>query len=105
LTNLLHGCNIYGMKRYKGRAELASRVVRISLADYTLLMELSRRNNISVAEALHLALEHRESEISIPPQQIPIASLRVSPRMSFVIDGATPRSSAFVIKPRGGTIQ
>jgi len=40
-------------------SEQNSRTVRISIGDYTLLTELSRRAGVTMAEALHLVIEHQ----------------------------------------------
>lgn len=49
-------------QRYKTRAELESKVIRVSLGQYALLAEISRRAGVTMAEALQLVIEHRAQE-------------------------------------------
>jgi hypothetical protein len=65
------------IKKYP--SELNTRTVRISSGDYAMLVEIGRRANISIADALHLVLKNQtldEHSISarIPPAQIPMIS-------------------------------
>jgi len=50
------------MARRKYPSELNTRHVRVSLGDYALLTEVSRRAGVTMAEALHLLLERQERE-------------------------------------------
>ena len=91
-------------QRYKTKAELESKVIRVSLADYFLLAEISRRVGISMAEALHLALQRKEQVITVSPAQIPMPVFRVAPAANVIaVDGN--RQVTFRIKPKGGIIQ
>ena len=89
-------------QRYKTTAELQSRVVRISLGDYALLVEISRRAGVTMAEALHLAIEQRYPETKISPAQIPMPAFRVRAYSTMAVNGSKP--VAFSIKPKGGVI-
>lgn len=57
------------MTRRKYPSELNTRHVRVNLGDYVLLKEISRRAGVTMAEALHLAVEQKEHETRISPAQ------------------------------------
>jgi len=65
-------------KRYKTRAELESKVIRISLGQYALLKEICRRASVTMTEALDLALKRLEPEPKPEPAQIPMISMPVT---------------------------
>lgn len=98
--------------RQKCPAELNSRTIRIGLGDYALLREISLRAGVTMAEALHLALERQEVVTRVSPAQIPMPALRVTgmptirvaPVTITAVNGAGAKHSAFVIKPKGGVI-
>lgn len=93
------------MKR-KYPSELNTRHVRVSLGDYALLVEVSRKVGVTMAEALHLVIEHREHqerEIRVPSAQIPLAVYEVRAQSAIVVNG-TRQGSAFIVKPKGGVI-
>ena len=52
--------------RKKYNAELNSRVIRVSLEDYLLLVEMSRRDGISLAQSLHQMLKRQEPVAHLP---------------------------------------
>lgn len=88
-------------------SELNSKTIRIGIGDYLLLRELSQRAGITMAEALHLALERQEAVTRMSPAQIPIPAfrvtgvptLRVAPVTTIAINGS--KVAAFKIKPKG----
>lgn len=81
------------MSKRKYPSELSTRTVRVRLADWQLLLEISRRAGVNVAEALHKLIT-RQDETDKPAvkrqDQIPVIAARSRP--------------AIVIKPRGGKI-
>jgi hypothetical protein len=79
------------MARRKYPSELNTRHVRVSLGDYALLKEISRRQSVTMAEALHLALERQEQVTRVSPAQIPMPVFQV-----------TSPQPTIVVKPRGG---
>jgi len=106
----------------KGRSpsEKKSRTLRVSIGDYLLLAELSRKLDITMAKALHLAItKQATSELAVTPRtQIPMAlnaAYQVIPELAATISpelaiAVTPKSkiatngskgAAFRIKPRG----
>lgn len=48
------------MQKAQGSCLNFKRVVRINLNDYLILKEVAERMSITIAEALHLALEKKE---------------------------------------------
>lgn len=97
-------------QRYKTKAELESKVIRVSLADYFLLAEISKGSGVTMAEALHLALEHQEAVTRVSSAQIPMPVFRVAPVAAFrvapsvtsiAVNGAGIEHSVFRIKPKG----
>ena len=93
-------------------SELNTKTVRIGIGDYALLTEISRRAGVTMAEALHLALERQEAVTRMSPAQIPMPvfrvasqpTFRVTPVTSIAVNGAGVAHSAFKIKPKGGVI-
>ena len=93
-------------------SELNTRTIRIGIGDYALLTEISRRAGVTMAEALHLALERQEQVTRVSPAQIPMPAirvtgmpvLRVAPVTVTAVNGAGVAHSAFKIKPKGGVI-
>jgi len=93
-------------------SELNTRTIRIGIGDYALLMEISRRADVTMAEALHLALARQEAVTRMSPAQIPlpvfrvapVASFRVAPVTSIAVNGAGVQHSALKIKPKGVVI-
>lgn len=85
-------------------SEQNTRVVRINIGDYILLMDISRKAGVSVAEALHLALERQEAVTKVSPAQIPMPAFRVAPVTSIAVNGAGAKHSAFKVKPKGGVL-
>lgn len=105
LTSRYQGFIIRGkMAKRKYPSELNTRQIRVSLGDYALLAEISRRAGVTFAEALHLALERQEAVTRVSPAQIPMAAFRVMPgRVITAVNGS--KQAAFKIKPRGGVIR
>jgi len=99
--------------RRKSPSELNTRHVRVGLGDYALLKEISLRIGVTMAEALHLALERQEAVLRVSPAQIPMSmvgvtampSMRVTPKVTTAVNGVGVKHSAFKIKPRGGVIR
>ena len=93
-------------------SEQNTRVIRINLGDYALLTEISRRARVTMAEALHLALERQEQVTKVAGAQIPMPAFRVAampvfrvtPQVTTAVNGAGVQHSAFKIKPKGGVI-
>ncbi len=42
--------------------DLAHKVMRVRASDYAFLLEVSRRDGVPMAEALHQVLQHKEQE-------------------------------------------
>ena len=51
--------------RRKCPSELNSRTIRIGIGDYALLMELSRRANVTVGEALHQVIGQQPMDVIV----------------------------------------
>lgn len=66
--------------KQKCPAELNSRVIRISVGDYALLTDISRRAGVTIAEALPMALHNLETRPEAPgsPLQIPLLPVAVT---------------------------
>jgi len=63
-------------QRYKTKAELNSKTIRVSLGQYALLTEIALKAGVSISEALDMALERQGEvtrEIHIPLQHIAVA--------------------------------
>jgi len=67
------------MARQKYPSELNNHQVRVSLGDYALLKEISQRAGITMAEALHLAIESQEQVTKVSPAQIRMLGVTVMP--------------------------
>jgi len=100
------------MAKGKSPSEVNSRVVRVNIGDYLLLTELSRKLDITVAKALHLAItdQARQSQVTVTPRtQIPMAigttayrvtglpQIAVTPVTSIATNGS--KAAALRIKP------
>ena len=75
-------------KRYKTRAELESKVIRVSLGQYALLKEICLHAGVTMTEALDLALNRQEPEpvAAKSPAQMPMVPVFFKPK-SISIDG------------------
>jgi hypothetical protein len=82
------------MARRKYPSELNTRHVRVSLGDYALLKEISRRQGVTMAEALHLALERQEQVTRVSPAQIPMPVFQLR-----------PSEPTIVVQPKGGVFR
>jgi len=107
------------MARRKYPSELNTRIIRVNIGDWHLLMELARQHDTTVAKVLHLAItKQAERELVVTPKvQIPMAldtAFQVMPSYSVGIHRpmsvttakaaiATNGSkvAAFRIKPKG----
>jgi hypothetical protein len=90
------------MARRKYPSELSTKQIRVSLGDYALLAEISRRAGVTFAEALHLALERQEAVTRVSGAQIPMPVFQVAPMPVIAVNGS--KQAAFKIKPKGGVI-
>jgi len=94
------------MAKRKYPSELNTRTVRINIGDWQLLLEISRRAGINVAEAFHNLLAKR-----IKPEPayriIPSQAYRVTPSQAYRALGTTviatngSKPVALGIKPKG----
>jgi len=108
------------MAKHKSPSVLNSRVIRVNIGDYLLLTELSRKLDITVAKALHLAItqQAKQEQIVTPRTQIPMpirtairaipttayraiptTAVRGTPTTAIATNGH--RAVAFRIKPKG----
>jgi len=94
------------MAKRKYPSELNTRMIRVNVGDYHLLMELARQHDTTVAKVLHLAItgQARQNQVTVTPRtQIPMAMslpiLGVTPKATFATNGS--KAAAFRIKPRG----
>lgn len=101
VTRLYTGDDMAGRKY---PSELNTRTIRVNIGDWQLLLEISRKAGVSVAEAFHLALQAEKGVTRVSPMQIPIPVFRVAPVTSVAVNGAGASHSAFKIKPKGGII-
>jgi hypothetical protein len=86
------------MAKRKYPSELNTRTVRVHIGDWQMLLELSRKLNMTVAEALHLAITQqtaRERLVVTPRTQIPMSF--VTP--SIAVNGS--KVAAFGTKVKG----
>ena len=106
--------------RYKNKAELNSKVVRISLAKYALLTEIALKAGVSISEALDMVIDQLDQQgkvikVSSAQPAFKVAGmpsfkvtgmpiLRVAPVTVTAVNGAGAKHSAFKIKPGGGVI-
>jgi hypothetical protein len=84
----------------KGRSpsELNTKVIRVHIGDWQMLLQLSRKLRVTVAEALHLAITQqaaRQQVIVTPRTQIPMSF--VTP--SIAVNGS--KVAAFGTKIKG----
>ena len=108
------------MARRKYPSELNTRIIRVNIGDWHLLIELARQHDTTVAKVLHLAItKQAERELVVTPKiQIPMAldtafqvmpqpTITVSPELTIAV---TPQSkiatngskgAAFRISPKG----
>ena len=99
--------------KHKCPAELNSKVIRVNIGDWQLLMELARQHDTTVAKVLHLAIigTAKQEQVTITPRtQIPMAlteayqvipelAVTVTPKAKFATNGS--KAVAFRIKPKG----
>jgi len=76
------------MSKKKYPSQLNTRQVRVNIGDYALLKEISIRAGISMAKALHLAIERQEQITSVSPAQIPMSVFQVSSLINITENGA-----------------
>jgi len=84
--------------KQKCPAELNSRVIRISLATYSLLQKLSKKYDLTIAETLDLLIagDAKPKAITVVPRtQIAVAMLEPS----LVVNGRKP--AVLKTKPKG----
>ncbi|MBA7554853.1 hypothetical protein ES705_47489 [subsurface metagenome] len=92
-------------KRRKYPSEINTRLIRINLLSYELLMGISKARDITVAEAFDLVinLKLRENRVTVSPHvQIPIAittAYRAIPKIAMATNGS--KAAAFGINPKG----
>jgi hypothetical protein len=72
-------------------SELNTRTIRIGIGDYALLIEVSRRAGVTMAEALHLALEQQEAVAKVPQTQLSMVGVRVTPAQVTTWNRVIPR--------------
>jgi len=94
------------MAKHKSPSELNSRVIRVNIGDWHLLMELARQHDTTVAKVLHLAITHqaKQDQVTITPRtQIPMligtTAYRATPITAIATNG--DKGVAFRIKPKG----
>ncbi|MBA7588750.1 hypothetical protein ES708_30818 [subsurface metagenome] len=89
------------MKRYKTKAQLNSRVIRVSLTDYHMLKRISFTAGVSIAEALHKTITQAISPTMFPDVTAePVrTSIAVNRRTSIAVNGS--RIPALGIKTKG----
>ena len=101
------------MAKHKSPSVLNSRVIRVNIGDWHLLMELARQHDTTVAKVLHLAItkQAQQKDIVVPRSQIPMPvfhiatqpTFRVKSQPAIAINGN--KAGVFVTKPKGGIIQ
>ena len=100
------------MAKRKYPSELNTRTVRVNIGDWQLLMEISRRSGIAVAETFHKLIKQylvpglppeRETERREQMSMIPTPVFRIAPITSIVVNGN--KRVAFKIKPKGGVFR
>ena len=86
-------------------SELNTKTIRITIGDYALLAEISRRAGVTFAEALHLVITEKAKQeaIVVPRFQIPMPTFRVRSQPTIAVNGN--KAVAFVVKPKGGVIR
>ena len=76
-------------------SEKNSKIVRISIGDYVLLTEVSRRASVTMAEALHLLLERQEREPDRELEQV----TKGSPIQTRMLDIVMPSQVTARVTP------
>jgi len=94
------------MAKNKSPSELQTKVVRVNIGDWHLLMELARQHDTTVAKVLHLAIigQASQSQVTVTPRtQIPMpigtTAYRAIPTTAIATNGS--KGAAFRIKPKG----
>jgi len=94
------------MAKHKSPSVLNSRVIRINIGDYMLLTEISRRADLTFAEALHLLITNRarQDQVTVTPRtQIPMligtTAFQTKPQTAIATNGS--KVAAFRIRPKG----
>ncbi|MBA7548672.1 hypothetical protein ES705_41137 [subsurface metagenome] len=101
----------------KKRYDSKHKVTRIFLSDYQALKRMSQVAGVSMAEALHVLIEHPEQLPMLDRLARPISTfrvtgmpsihvtgqpvLRVAPVTVTEVNGAGAEHSAYLIKPKG----
>jgi len=99
-------------KKHPSPSDLNSKTVRLNIGDYQLLAELSRRHNVTFAEAFHQLITEiaKREAIVVPKSQIPMPAFAVSAQPTFVVRAQPTiavngnKAGVLVIKPKGGVI-
>jgi len=94
------------MAKHKSPSVLNSRVIRVNIGDWHLLMELARQHDTTVANVLHLAIagQARQNQVAVIPRtQIPMAigtiAFKTSPQTAIATNG--DKAVVFRIKSKG----
>jgi len=83
------------MAKRKYPSELNSRSIRVDIGDWRLLLDLSRKLRITVAEAFHEVLNHKDSKAAVLPAQLRMVDYARSTPVSSTRARSTPVSSSF----------
>ena len=92
-------------KRRKYPSEINTRLIRINLLSYELLMGISKARGITVAEAFDLVinLKFRQKQVAVSPRiKIPVSTnttYRAIPKIAMATNGS--KAAAFGINPKG----
>lgn len=93
-------------QRYKTKAELNSKTIRVSLSQYALLTEIALKAGVSISEALGLALEKQGEvtrEIHMPIQRIAVArGITVAKSLPIHMARSTPMKISFSREVKSG---
>ena len=99
------------MAKRKYPSELNTRTVRVNIADWQLLLDISRRAGINVAEAFHKLItrpDEKDKPVAKRLDQIPVITARSTPviavRSTPAIVVNRNKAGVIVIKPRGGKV-
>jgi len=94
------------MAKRKYPSELNTRIIRVNIGDWHLLMELARQHDTTVAKVLHLAITHqaRQDSVTITPRtQIPMligtTAYQARPTTAIATNGS--KTAVFRIKAKG----
>jgi|WetSurMetagenome_2_1015567.scaffolds.fasta_scaffold05644_4 hypothetical protein len=79
LTSCKQGYNINIRMTRKYPSELNTKHIRVSLGDYAMLKEISMNSGVTMAEALHMAVERQVQVARVSPAQIPMVAIRLAP--------------------------